>query len=399
MIVRRNLSVYLKKMLTRFPVVSLTGPRQSGKTTLLKAEFGHYDYYNLERIDTRQLIMADPVGFLRNAGPQVIFDEVQNLPELFNYIQVISDERNMNGQYLLSGSQSFLLNNQISQSLSGRVSINNLLPFDITELETLKNRELPEIIFNGFYPRLYDQKIEPVDFYPSYLQSYIERDIRTLKNIENLRAFSHFLSLCAGRTGQVLDLTSLANDAGIAVNTAKSWLSLLVSSYIIFLLQPWFRNFNKRIIKSPKLYFYDTGIVSSLLRIGNPKLLPVHYLYGSLFENLVISEIIKCQVHNGKRPSVFYWRESNGVEIDCIIEKESGESVALEIKAGQTFNKDFLKNLKLFPTRDQNDKIEKVILYTGRDASVISEVRVVTWEQFLNGTSGLTVPKNLRPAE
>ncbi|MCJ7448596.1 MAG: ATP-binding protein [Bacteroidales bacterium] len=382
MIIHRRITEHLQKMLTKFPIVSLTGPRQSGKTTLLKTAFGHCKYFNLERIDIREMILADSIGFLKDTGPQVIFDEAQNLPELFSYIQVVSDERNTTGQYLLSGSQSFLLNNHISQSLAGRVSINQLLPFDITELNSLNNQDLAQTILNGFYPRLHDQKIGPEDFYPSYLQTYIERDIRTLKAVENLQTFSRFLGLCAGRIGQVLNLTSLANDTGIAVNTAKSWLSLLESSYIIFQLQPYFRNFNKRIIKSPKIYFYDTGVASSLLRLIQPEILRTHFLYGALFENLVISEIIKCQMHSGKRPSVYYWRESNGVEIDCIIERGNGEIIALEIKGGQTFNVDYLRNLKLFPRGDKTDKIKKMVIYTGQNTSNILGIQVITWEEF-----------------
>lgn len=348
MIIHRNISGHIKKMLTKFPVVSLTGPRQSGKTTLLRNDFPEYNYFNLERIDVRELARSDPMGFLKNAGPGVILDEVQNLPELFSYIQVLCDERKTTGQFILSGSQSFLLNNHISQSIAGRVSVNTLLPFDITELKKIRKQKLPQIIINGFYPRLHDQKIEPPDFYPSYLQTYIERDIRTLRAVENLQSFSRFLSLCAGRTGQILNLSSLASDAGIAVNTAKAWLSLLESSYIIFTLQPWFRNLNKRFIKSPKLYFYDTGIVCSLLRLTNPDMLHTHYLYGSLFENLVISEIIKYHLHNGKRAPVYFWRESNGVEIDCIIDKGNNEIIALEIKAGETFSTDYQRNIRLF---------------------------------------------------
>ena len=369
-------------MLTKFPIVSLTGPRQSGKTTLLKSDFSNYRYFNLERMDVREMILGDPVGFLKDTGPQVIFDEAQNLPVLFSYLLTVSDERNTTGQYLLSGSQSFILDDHISQSLAGRVSINHLFPFDISELGSMINTDLSQTIINGFYPRLHDQKIEPQDFYPSYLQTYIERDIRTLKAVENLQTFSRFLSLCAGRTGQIINLSSLANDAGIAVNTAKAWLSLLESSYIIFLLQPYFRNFNKRIIKSPKLYFYDTGVASSLLRIVKPEVINTHYLYGALFENLVISEIIKCQVHSGKRPSVYYWRESNGVEIDCIIERENDEIIALEIKAGQTYNADYLRNLKLFPAGNNTDKIKKILIYTGQNPSTIHDIKLIPWEGF-----------------
>lgn len=382
MIIDRKIVSHLKKMLEKFPVVSLTGPRQSGKTTMLKRAFGEYKYFNLERIDMREMVSADPLGFLKEAGPNVIFDEAQNLPELFSYIQVISDEKRSNGQYILCGSQSFLLNDQISQSLAGRVSVNVLLPFDVGELSLIDDLDPAQLIINGFYPRIYDQQIKPADFYPSYLQTYIERDIRTLRSVENLHTFSRFLGLCAGRTGQILNLSSLANDAGITVNTVKAWLSLLESSYIIYLLQPYYRNFNKRIIKSPKLYFYDTGVASSLLRITDPTMLSSHYLYGALFENLVITEIIKSQVHSGERPSVYYWRESNGVEIDCIIERGGNTIDALEIKAGQTFSADYLRNLKHFPGILNDQKVNKTVIFRGTESTVIKDTDVLSWREF-----------------
>ena len=377
----RKLTPYIKKMLGKFPVVSLTGPRQSGKTTLLKHAFPDYSYYNLERMDHRELIISDPVGFLKTIGNKVIFDEAQNLPELFSYIQAISDERNIPGQYVLSGSQSFLLNHRISQTLAGRVNVNHLFPFDITELETIKDQDINQTILNGFYPRLYDKHIAPNDFYPSYLETYIQRDVRTLKGIDNLHAFSRFLGLCAGRIGQVLNLTSLANDAGIAVNTAKAWLSLLEAGFIIYQIQPYHKNFSKRLIKSPKLYFYDTGVACSLLKLTDPEMLNTHYLYGSLFENLVISEIIKNQCHAGKRPSVYYWRESNGVEIDCIIEQGNNEITALEIKGGQTFTKDYMRNLRNFAKNDTGFKINKAIVYAGEQSTTINDVQLIPWSK------------------
>lgn len=383
MIIERHISSHMKKMLKKYPVISLTGPRQSGKTTLLQNAFRDLRYYNLERPDTREMIMADPVGFLKEPGSGVIFDEAQNLPELFSYIQVISDQRKRNGQYILSGSQSFLLNEQISQSLAGRVSVNTLLPFDVSEMYEHFSLDPSGLILSGFYPRLHDQKIEPSDYYPSYLQTYIERDIRSLRSIENLQTFSRFLSLCAGRTGQILNTSSLANDTGIAVNTARAWLSLLEASYVIFLLQPYHRNFNKRIIKSPKLYFYDTGIASSLLRLKSRDALSTHYLYGALFENLVIAEIIKMQVHRGQRPSVYYWRESNGTEIDCIIEDDDGSISAIEIKAGHTFVSDYIRNLNLFPDRNHRKEIRKTVICRGAETTSIRNIRVMTWNDFV----------------
>lgn len=378
----RKLTSHIQKMLKKFPVVSLTGPRQSGKTTLLRNAFPDYKYYNLERLDHREMIISDPVGFLESAGTKVIFDEAQNMPELFSYIQVISDERNIPGQFILSGSQSFLLNNQISQSLAGRVSVNHLLPFDITELKKINEQSVYQSILNGFYPRVYDKNISPEDFYPSYLQTYIQRDVRTLKGIENLSGFSRFLGLCAGRIGQVLNLSSLANDAGIAVNTAKAWLSLLEASFIIYRVQPYYNNFSKRLIKSPKLYFYDTGVACSLLKLTEPGMVSTHYLYGSLFENLVISEILKSQLHAGKQASIYYWRESNGTEIDCIVEQGNKEILAFEIKGGQTFTEDYLKNLKNFAKGETKVKIDKAIIYSGKQAANMKGIQLVPWSNF-----------------
>jgi len=369
-------------MLKKFPIVSVTGPRQSGKTTMLKSAFPDYKYYNLERIDYREMILSDILGFLNSVGPYVIFDEAQNLPELFSYIQVVADERNIAGQYILSGSQSFLLNKHISQSLAGRVSVNHLFPFDINELKKVQSKNLNKLILNGFYPRIYDQKIAAKDYYPSYLQTYIERDVRTLKAIENLNTFTRFLGLCAGRVGQILNLTSLANDARIAVNTAKAWLSLLEASFIIYLLQPYYRNFNKRLIKSPKLYFYYVGVASSLLKISNAEMIRSHYAYGSLFENLVISEIIKSYYHRGMHPSVYYWRESNGTEIDCIIEKENNKILALEIKGGETYNPDYIKNLIKLPKSEKGIEIEKIVIYTGDKTIGITDSKILSWNEF-----------------
>lgn len=379
MYVPRHISAYLNQVLKQFPILSLTGPRQSGKTTLLKEIFPKYQYFNLERLDHRDLIGSDPMGFLKGTGPGVIFDEAQNMPELFSYIQVVSDERNTSGQYILSGSQSFLMNAHISQSLAGRAHISHLFPFDITEIPHA-GLNINETIWKGFYPRLHDVGIAPTDFYPSYLQTYIERDVRSLKAIENLSTFSRFLGLCAGRIGQVLNLSSLANDTGITVNTAKAWLSLLETSFVIFQLQPFHRNYSKRLIKSPKIYFYDTGLACSLLRITNPEMVKTHYLYGFLFENLIISEIVKKQHHSGKQASVYYWRESNGTEIDCIIEKGNDELMVLEIKGGETFNKDYLKNLKNFPVR--STKVHKKLIYTGNHSSDISDVQLISWNDF-----------------
>ena len=270
------------------------------------------------------------------------------------------------------------MNEKISQSLAGRVYVSHLLPFQIGELK--KQEELFRTIFEGFYPRLHQEGVHANDFFPSYVQTYIERDIRTLRAIEDLGAFTRFMGLCAGRTGQVLNVSSLANDAGVAVNTARAWLSLLEASFIVFLLQPWHQNLNKRIIKSPKLYFYDTGLVCSLLRIGSPEAISTHYLYGGLFENLVIADMMKQFHHRGLRPPLYYWRDSNGIEIDCIVERENNQVLAIEIKAGQTYTKDYLKNLKNFPLREG----EKRLIYSGEQSFEVSGISIQGWEAALS---------------
>lgn len=378
--IKRNITLHLKKMLSQFKIVSLTGPRQSGKTTLLRSEFPNYKYYNLERIDHKEMILSDPVGFLKDKGSKIIFDEVQNAPDIFSYIQVFCDDKDETGQYILSGSQSFLLNERISQSLAGRVSVNNLFPFDITEIHPSQFINWHKVIFNGFYPGIYDKNIAPNDFYPSYIQTYIDRDVRTLKNIGDLSSFSRFLKLCAGRVGQILNITSLANDTGVSVNTAKSWLSILQASYIIFLIQPYYNNFSKRLIKSPKLYFYDMGVVASLLNIQHEDDIKTHYLYGSLFENLIISELIKVNHHNGKNSQIYYWHESNGTEIDCIIEQANQNLLAIEIKAGQTYNKDFIKNIENFAKLTK--KVKKILIYGGSESMNLSDITIISWDDF-----------------
>ncbi|MCF8308746.1 MAG: ATP-binding protein [Bacteroidales bacterium] len=383
MIIERHITNRIEQSLKKFPIVSLTGPRQSGKTTLLKNAFPDFEYFNLERIDHYDLIVSDPIGVLKYKGNGIIIDEAQRYPDIFRTIQVLSDEQNLNGQYILSGSQSFLMNEKISQSLAGRVRIHHLFPFDISEIETIHKTSSINAIYSGFYPRVLINDIEPEEFYPSYIQTYIERDIRSLQSIDNLRTFNRFLGLCAGRTGQVLNISGLANDTGISVNTAKRWLSLLETSFIVYFLQPYHNNLNKRLIKSPKLYFYDTGLVASLLRINDPEYISKHYHYGSLFENLVVSEIIKYYYHQGKSPAVYYWRDSAGVEIDCVIEKNPQNLVTLEIKAGETFTKDYLKNLNRFDKiLSGNIENQKMVVYNGEQDMEINQTRLVPWYNF-----------------
>jgi predicted AAA+ superfamily ATPase len=281
--IERTLAAKMISLAQKFQVITLTGPRQSGKTTLVKAVFSTLPYISLEEPDIRQFALTDPRGFLSNYPTGVILDEIQNTPELFSYIQGIVDD-NRQVQFILTGSSNFLLMEKISQTLAGRTAVLHLLPFSFQELEPLAE-QYESLIFKGQYPRIYDRDIAPTDFYPSYIQTYVERDVRLMKNIGDINTFIQFTSLCAGRIGQLLNYTSLASDAGISPNTAKSWLSILESSYIVYRLQPYHRNFNKRLVKSPKLYFYDTGVACSLLGIHEEDQVRLHYLKGSLFEN------------------------------------------------------------------------------------------------------------------
>ena len=380
----RILERKITQLADKFPVISVTGPRQSGKTTLIKSIFSGYKYTSLEEPDIRLIAGSDPRRFLET-GPRMIIDEIQRVPELFSYIQSFTDESKINGQFIISGSQSFLLNQNISQSLAGRVAILNLLPFSFSELSDhgIRISSYENMIYTGFYPRLYDQNINPDDFFPNYIQTCIERDIRLLQNVHNLSLFVRFLKLCAGRTGQLLNLNSLANDCGISVNTAKSWISVLEASFIIFLLQPHFRNFNKRVVKTPKLYFYDTGLACSLLEIRSEAQLKTHYLRGTLFENLILAELIKERYNKGLRNNCYFWRDNKGVEIDCII--DTGEKlIPVEIKSADTFDKEFFRNIKYWNNLSGNPPDNSYLIYGGNNSADTKEGKLVSWREFNN---------------
>jgi uncharacterized protein len=382
--IKRILQEKIVLLSEKYPVVSVTGPRQSGKTTLIKSMFPDYNYKSLEEPDTLLFARTDPRKFLIS-GDKMIIDEIQRSPDLFSYIQTITDSTNRNGQFIISGSQSFLLNQHISQSLAGRVGILNLLPLSLPELQHygiyFENYET--LIFQGFYPRLYDRKIQPVDFYPNYVQTFIERDVRLLQNIHDLSLFIRFLKLCAGRTGQLLNLSSLANDCGISVNTAKSWISVLETSFIVFLLQPHYKNFNKRLIRMPKLYFFDTGLASSLLEIKSETQMASHYLKGFLFENFIISEFMKNRFNHGFRSNCYFWKDNKGNEVDCIIENAE-KLVPVEIKSGSTFNQDFFKNIAYWNKISQNSSENSFVVYGGITSYQTKDGQLLGWKDFIN---------------
>lgn len=380
----RQITPKLKDLARQFPAVAILGPRQSGKTTLAQITFPDYLYFSFEDFDTRDLVKQDPRAFLMRYKdePGVILDEVQNFPELFSYMQGHIDTYKKKGHFIVTGSQNFALNESISQSLAGRIAILTLLPLSIQELQTsqLLPQSIDEAIFKGMYPSLFADDASPQDWYRSYINTYVERDVRQIKNISDLSAFQTFMKLCAGRVGQVLSLTSLSNDCGMSVPTVKQWLSVLEASYILFMLQPFYRNMGKRVIKSPKLYFYDTGLVCNLLQITSQEQLFTHYLRGSLFESYMISDFIKQRFNQGLNSNVYFWRDQSDYEVDCIIE-EHNQIVPLEIKATQTFNPHFFDHLTKWNDITDSDKKNNIIVYGGSLTQDTQNGKLLSWHE------------------
>ncbi len=376
--IERTLTSKILDLAKQFQVITLTGPRQSGKTTLVRSAFPDLPYVSLEEPDIRQFALTDPRGFLSNYPSGAVLDEIQNAPDLFSYLQRIVDE-NRQVLYILTGSSNFLLLEKVSQTLAGRTAVLHLLPFSFTELPPT-DLSYESQIFMGQYPRIYDRVIHPSDFYPAYIQTYIERDVRMMKNIGDINAFVQFVQLCAGRTGQLLNMAGLASDAGISPNTAKAWLSILESSFIVYRLQPYHRNFNKRLIKSPKLYFYDTGLACSLLGIRDETQVNLHYLKGALFENLIITEFIKRSYHRGRRLQPYFWQDSQGKEIDCLL--VDGESLTpVEIKAGKTVSLSYFDNLKTWRQLTNLPVDAGYVVYGGDQSLQTSAGALLSWRE------------------
>ncbi|MBI5415682.1 MAG: ATP-binding protein [Candidatus Omnitrophica bacterium] len=381
--IKRTAETKLISLAGSFPAVAVIGPRQSGKTTLVKKLFPQKPYVLLENPDTRQSAVKDPRGFLSQFPEGAVLDEIQRVPELFSYLQGILDEKNKPGLFILTGSQNFLLMESITQSLAGRIAILSLLPLSFQELEAagISFPTFEDHLIHGFYPRIYDQKIDPEDLYANYVQTYIERDVRLLKNIHDLTAFHSFLKLCAHRSGQLLNLSSLATDCGITHNTAKAWLSLLEASYIVFLLQPHHKNFNKRLVKMPKMYFYDTGLAAYLAGIEDKQHLLHHPLRGPLFESFVISDLLKMRFNKGEGSNLYFWRDKNGHEIDCLLERPAG-AVIIEIKSGKTVAEDFFNDLGYYQKLAGTGPDDSYVIYGGDQKQTRSSGHVLAWNNF-----------------
>lgn len=372
----------IQSLISKYPVLAVTGPRQSGKTTLLKNMLPGYRYVSLENTDNRYFAERDPNGFLARYDSRVIIDEVQRVPELFSYLQTKVDTDGQMGQYILSGAQNFHLLSQLTQSLAGRVAIFRLLPLDSQELGTagISTTDWKSLILSGFYPAVYDRGIEPPVFYNNYLQTYLDRDVSALTRVHDMRLFRNFLGLCAARTGQLLNLSNLSLECGISQPTARAWISILESSYILFLLPPYYENFSKRIVKTPKLYFYDTGLVCFLLGLRDRQDLDDHVLTGSLFENLVIADLVKKNHHQYLLRDYWFWRDSHGHEIDLLTRRAGGFDI-FEVKSTQTILPKLLSGMNYFSEIAGGKVKSRTVIYGGNDSHDRTDYRVRRWSE------------------
>ncbi|PLY03422.1 MAG: AAA family ATPase [Desulfuromonas sp.] len=379
--IKRHAEKVILELLRGFPVVTITGPRQSGKTTLSKAVFPQKPYVSLEDPDVRLAAIDDPRSFLDRFPDGAVLDEVQRVPDLFSYLQGRVDADGRMGLFLLTGSQQFGLLSNVSQSLAGRTAFVELLPFSAGELKAagVRPENLNEMLFFGGYPPLYDRELLPRNWFAAYVTAYVERDVRQLLQVQDLDTFQRFVRLCAGRSGQLLNMSALANECGINHNTARAWISVLEASYVLHQLRPHHQNFNKRLIKTPKLYFYDTGLLCWLLGIQSPEQLVTHPLRGSIFETFVISEVKKLFCNRGEQGELYFWRDSNGNEVDVLI-PVGDKLMPVEIKSGKTVTREFFTGLNRWRELAGDLACEPTLVYGGQESYRRNDIRVIGWD-------------------
>ena len=389
--IERDLQPTLLEAATHYPVVTVTGPRQSGKTTLCRAAFPDHSYVSLERLDAREYAQEDPRGFLDEYSEGAIIDEVQRVPALLSWLQGDVDERPDHGRFILTGSQHFGLSAAISQSLAGRTAVLGLLPPGLGELRRFDHPstdDLMDTLWTGAFPRIFDHRIPPDRWLADYVTTYVERDVREVLNVGDLRSFTTFIKLCAGRTASEVNLSALAGDAGVTHNTAKAWLSVLETGYLVTQLPAWHRNLRKQLVKRPKLHFLDSGLVCSLLGIRTPEQLRHHPLRGAIFESWVVAEIIKTRLNAGLPPGVHHFRESRGLEVDAVLERE-GTLVLVEAKSGATIHSEQLRPMErltaLLGRRLESQPTEHVLLYGGDEAQARSRATILPWSEIDQG--------------
>lgn len=382
MLIPRMAAAALRRLHEGFPIIAVTGPRQSGKTTLVRALFSDKPYASLEDPDLQEFALSDPRGFLAQYPDGAVFDEAQRAPALFSYLQGVVDDARRTGMFVLTGSQQFGLLSGITQSLAGRAGMLSLLPFSLAELLAAGRapERLDELIWFGAYPPVYDRRVEPSMWYGSYVQTYIERDVRQLINVRDLTQFQRFLRLCAGRTGQLLNLSTLGDDAGVSHNTARQWISVLEASYLVFRLAPQHVNFNKRLVKTPKLYFTDVGLAAWLLGIDSAEQIATHPLRGALFETWVVGEHLKERFNAGLGSNLTFWRDRSGHEVDLIVDR-GGRLQPVEIKAGATIGEDGLRTIKRWLAIAGDAAQSPRLIYGGSRSFIREGVEIVAWRE------------------
>lgn len=389
--VDRSITPELLELADSYPVVAVVGPRQSGKTTLCRAAFPDHAYVSLEDPDVRRFATDDPRGFLDQYGDRAVFDEIQRAPELPSYLQRIVDERQVMGQFVLTGSSQLDVMAGVTQSLAGRAALVELLPFSLAELERAGQapETLESLLFQGLYPPVHDRELDPSRWHANYVRTYVERDVRQLINVQDLNTFQEFIRLCAGRTGQLLNLSSLGGDVGISHNTAKAWISALEASFLVHRLRPYHANFGKRALKTPKLYMVDVGLACWLLGIENPDQLRTHPLRGALFETWVISELLKARFNRGHRSNLYFWRDRRGLEVDALIDQADGFSL-IEVKSGRTVPANALKSVRAVRGLSEGTPGDNWMIYGGDQVQQRSDATILGWRELAERADAIT---------